>query len=94
MKRRKRGSITLDVPEIDKFVTRILKSISESLEPRKFVKIAAFNWFICFFFSCLLSKKKKKNSTLKTMKLNSLNRQWLKASPHPERCQKNKLSIR
>ena len=43
MKRRKRGSITLDIPEIDKFVTRILKSISESLEPRKFVKIAAFN---------------------------------------------------
>lgn len=43
MKRRKRGSITLDVPEIDKLVARILKSTCESLEPRKFVKIAAFN---------------------------------------------------
>ena len=71
MKRRKRGSISLDVAEIDNFVARILKSISESLEPRKFVKIAAFNRFICSFFPCLLSKKKK-NSTLKTMTLNSL----------------------
>lgn len=37
-----------------------LKSISESLEPSKFVKTAAFNWFICSFFFCLLSKKKKR----------------------------------
>lgn len=43
MKRRKRGKITLDVPELDKFVARISKSISESLEPRKFVKIATFH---------------------------------------------------
>ena len=70
-----------------------LKSISESLEPSKFVKTAAFNWFICSFFSVFWVKKKK-NSTLKTMKLNSLNQQWLKASLHPERCQKDKLAIR